>query len=152
MNWKKSHRIVALSITIPLLFIALSGVVLQLRNQFEWIQPETISQKLDPLQSYISIEAATRGISIENVEQIILRPAKGNLSIRLKDGLEIQMHPQTGAILKKSMRRTNLLIDLHQGSWLGNIGQYGIHFITGILLFFLIISGIMIYPFPRIRR
>jgi uncharacterized iron-regulated membrane protein len=152
MNWKKSHRVVAIAITLPLILIALTGIVLQLRNQFEWIQPETISQKIDPLQPYISFEAATKGVPLENVEQIILRPAKGNLSVRLKDGLEIQMHPQTGAILKKSMRRTNFLIELHQGSWLGNIGQYGIHFITGVLLCFLIFSGIMIYPFSRIRR
>ena len=149
MNWRKPHRVVALATTLPLLFIALSGVVLQLRNQFEWIQPSTINGKLVHAAPFITVEKAISGIRTEDVDQIIFRPSKGNLAIRLKDGMEIQMHPQTGEILKKSIRRTNLLIEIHQGSWLGPWGQYLIYFVTGIGLCFLIISGLLIYPFSK---
>jgi len=65
---------------------------------------------------------------------------------RLKNGEEIQMHPQTGEILKKAMRRTNFFIDLHQGTIAGDIGQYLIAFPTALGLVFLLISGLIIFP------
>lgn len=151
MNWKKSHRYVALAATLPLLVIALTGVILQLRNQFEWIQPITISNKLEKNNPLLTLEKAMAGLNPEEVDQVVFRPAKGSLSVRLKDGVEIQMHPQTGVVLKKSLRRTNLLIELHQGSWLGPAGQYLIHFMAGLCLCFLIFSGIKIYPFKSRR-
>lgn len=151
MNWKKNHRNVALVVTLPLLMITLTGILLQLRNQFEWIQPVSLINKLELNVPLISIEKAMTGLNPAEVEQVIYRPSKGSLAIRLKDGVELQVHPQTGLILKKAVRRTNFLIELHQGSWFGQIGQYFIYLLTGIGLCFLIISGLKICTFSRRR-
>lgn len=150
MSWRKLHRIIGLVILLPLTMITVTGIILQLRNQFEAIQPATLKNKLSgaPIYSYEKI-LDTFGAS--NVEQIIFKPSKGSLVVRLNDGDEVQLNPETGEVLKKAARRTSFLIELHQGSWMGKFGQYGIHFVSGLGLFFLIVSGIIIYPFKRKR-
>ncbi len=149
MNWRKQHRVVAIVITLPLIVISLSGIVLQLRNQFETIQPKAVSAELTSGASFVTFERIIQDHGGDNIDQIILRPGKKNLSLRMKDGMEVQIHPQTGEVMKKAMRMTNLLIDIHQGTWLGAFGQYVLHLPTGLGLFFLIISGIVIYPFKK---
>lgn len=151
MGWKKLHRYIGLIIALPLAVVALSGVVLQLRNQFEGLQPKTLKLEIQQGAPFLTLEKILESLGPENVEQIIFRPKKGNISVRLHDGNEVQLHPQTGEVVKKAPRRMNFLIELHQGSWMGPFGQYGVHFLSGLGLFFLIVSGLMIYPYKRRR-
>lgn len=149
MNIRTYHRWIGLLITLPLLVIVLTGLVLQLRNKFEWIQPTSLSAELSSDGRYLTYEDILQRYPVQNVDQIILRPGKKNLSLRLKDGQEIQLHPQTGAVLKTAIRRTNFLIDLHQGSFFGAFGQYVLYLLTGLGLLFLILSGLLLFPFKR---
>jgi uncharacterized iron-regulated membrane protein len=155
INWKdfmklrKWHRWIGLAITLPLILITFSGIVLQLRNQFEYIQPTSIKSEISVNTPLITLESAQRIAGNEKIEQIVFRPEKGNLSIRLTSGEELQIDPHKGNILKRAMRRTSLLIDLHQGTWLGKFGQYFIHLLSGLGLATLIITGLFIYPFKR---
>ena len=146
MNWRKLHRIVALIIVVPLSVTILTGLVLLMRNQIEWIQPKTVGTQevVDtPMLAWESLVNRPEG----DVEQIIYRPKKHNISIRLTDGRELQVHPQTGETLKLANRNTNWIIRLHEGSWLGTFGQNFIHLIAGLGLAFLVISGFIIWPF-----
>lgn len=151
MSWRKWHRVVGLIILLPLVVVTVTGILLQLRNQFEYLQPATIKNKLDPKLALYSTEKLLEEYGAKNVDQIIVKPGKGSLVVRLTNGDELQLHPHTGELLKRAQRRTNFLIELHQGSWMGPIGQYGIHFVSGLGLFFLIISGLVIYPYKRRR-
>jgi uncharacterized iron-regulated membrane protein len=145
---RKYHRIISIFIALPFSIILLTGLVLLLRNQFEFIQPEAIKMEKNSSLNYLTYEQIIEktGAPQEQIDQIILRPKKFHLAIRLKNGEELQMHPQTGEILKKAMRRTNFLIDLHQGSLAGDFGQYFIAFPTALGLVFLLISGLIIFP------
>lgn len=149
LGWRKLHRIVALIILLPLMIVSVTGVVLLVRNQFEFIQPSAVKSTPVEGSQLLTFESITEQFGKENIEQIIYRPGKGSMAVRLTDATEVQIHPQTGEVLKSAKRRTNFLIDLHQGSWLGAFGQLGIHMITGLGLVFLIITGIIIYPFKR---
>lgn len=151
MKWRKWHRWVALATLLPLIMIAVTGVILQLRNQFEFIQPSVLKNVLDDERPLLSLEEVLKKYQDQGVEQIIFRPSKGAMAVRLQGGSEVQIHPQTGEELKQAMRRTGFLIDLHQGSWLGSFGQYGLHLLGGWGLIFLLVSGIIIYPFRRKR-
>lgn len=148
MNIRKQHRYVALLIALPLIFISVTGVILLYRNQFEWIQPKSVSSTLELGKSLLSFEEISSKVG-PGIDQIIYKPSKGNLAVRMKSGLEYQLHPQTGEVLKKAERRTAFLIELHQGSWLGPFGQLFIHGIAGFGLIFLIYSGFVILPFWR---
>lgn len=151
MNWKKSHRVVALTITTPLLMIVLTGVVLQVRNSSEYLQPSLIENGNRPPSAIIPLEALLKKYGEKNIDQIIYRPKKNLILVRHHSGLELQLDPTSGAILKEGVRRTNFLIELHQGSWLGRVGQWGIHLLTGLGLLYLIGSGLVIYPRKRGR-
>ncbi len=149
--WRKLHRYVALAVLIPMTIIAVTGTVLLYRNQFEFIQPSSVKSESVEGSQLLTLESITEQFGKENIEQIIYKPSKGTLAVRLIDATEAQIHPQTGEVLKSAKRRTNFLIELHQGSWMGAFGQLGIHFLGGLGLIFLIVSGIVIYPFKRKR-
>lgn len=142
MNLRSAHRKVSLAILLPLSVIILSGLILQLRNQSEWIQPKTVSA-IGPLEKVMGPEEVFQKLNLtsQEIEQYIYRPAKKNISIRLVNGEEIQLNPSTGEVMKRAQRRTNFFIDLHQGSILGPFGQYGLYLMSGIGLLFLLISG-----------
>lgn len=149
ITWRNLHAYIGLVAALPLLLIVVTGLVLQLRNQFESIQPKTVAMKLEEGKTLLTMEDVIRKFPPGKIDQIIYRPSKGNYSIRVKGGDEIQMNPQTGEVVKDLPRRSGLLIDIHQGSWMGPVGQYGVHFLAGLSLVFLLISGVMIFPFRR---
>jgi uncharacterized iron-regulated membrane protein len=146
---RRLHRLIAVVILIPLILITLTGLVLLLRGEFEFIQPKSVPLKLEHQVSLMGLQELTERFQDQSVDQIIWRPQKNSLVVRLQNADEIHLHPQTGEVLKTARRRTNFLIELHQGSWLGMFGQYGVHFLCGLGLLFLIISGVLIYPFKR---
>jgi uncharacterized iron-regulated membrane protein len=152
MKWRTWHAYVGLVAALPLLVIVVTGLLLQLRNQFESIQPKTLTLKIVEGKSVLPMEEVLAKFPQGNVEQVIYRPKKGNYSIRLKDGSEVQMHPQSGEVVKDSPRRSGFLIDIHQGSWLGPLGQYAVHFGAGLSLIFLLFSGVLLFPFRRWSR
>ncbi len=148
-TWRKLHGYVALVILMPLLLTALTGIILQLRDQFEWIQPAPVKSQAVTGTPLLTLGEIIERFKDQGLEQIIYKPAKGSLVVRLQSDTEVHLHPQTGAVLKQATRRTTFLIELHQGSWLGKFGQYGVHVTTGLGLLFLIVSGVVIYPFKR---
>ncbi|HXH74740.1 MAG TPA: PepSY domain-containing protein [Bacteriovoracaceae bacterium] len=147
MNIRKPHRIVAVSILIPLAMMSITGLMLLMRNEIEWIQPKTVTAAAVTGQM-LAPEHVLK-LAGPGVDQIIYRPGKNNISVRMVDGMEAQYHSQTGELLKNAPRRSGFLIELHQGSWMGPVGQYGIHLMSGLGLVFLLISGMMIWPFGR---
>jgi len=150
-GWRRLHRIVALIILLPLIIVSVTGIVLLVRNQFEFLQPATVKSEPVSGSQLLTFESIAEEFGKDKIEQIIYRPGRNSMVVRLNDDTEVQIHPQTGDVLKTAKRRTNFIIELHQGSWMGAFGQLGVHMITGLGLFFLIISGIIIYPFKRKR-
>ncbi|MGE3608412.1 MAG: PepSY domain-containing protein [Bacteriovoracaceae bacterium] len=148
---RRFHRVLSITIALPFLIILLSGIILQLRNVIPFVQPKSVKMErveLMPLKTFEEIISASK-VNKEDIDQIIYRPNKFHLALRLKNGHEIQMHPQTGEVLVSSPRYTAFLIELHQGSIWGKLGQYGIILPTALALILLIITGILIYPWKR---
>ena len=147
LQLRRWHRIVSVIIAAPVALIIMTGLVLQLRNQFEGIQPATVKTEKTN-QPLLTLEELISKVS-GPIDQVIFKPEKHALAIRMKDGTEVQIHPQTGEILKSAPRRTNLLIDIHQGSFLGAWSQFGLFILAGWGLLFLLVSGLLIYPWKN---
>lgn len=147
LSIRKFHRQLSIWVAVPILIMVSTGIILQLRSSFEWVQPTVVKTNILPNQSPLSLEQIIEklGERKKEIEQIIYRPEKNNVSVRLKGDLEVQLNPQTGEILKEAKRRANFLIELHQGSFFSKYGQFGIFFPSGIALMLLIITGIVIY-------
>lgn len=146
---RKLHRQLSIWIAIPFLIVLVTGIILQLRNTFEYLQPAVVKATALPNQPVLSIEQIIEklGDRKKDIDQIIYRPAKNNVSVRLKDEIEVQLNPQTGEILKEAKRRTSFLIELHQGSFFSKYGQFGLFFPSAFILLFLLVSGVILY-FP----
>ncbi len=149
--WRKWHAYLGLLAALPLIVTAITGVMLQLRSRIEWIQPSPVPVILEAGKSYLSVEDVMAKFPGQ-IEGLSIRPGKGGFQLRLKSGNEVQLHPQTGEVLKDSPRRSTLLIKIHEGSWMGPFGSIGIHFVSGLILVFLVISGIVLFPWKRWRR
>lgn len=151
--WRKYHRIVSLIVVLPFALVLITGIILQIRQQFEVIQPKAVKMEQIEGKSLLSLDEMVKasGEKPSNIDQVVWRPGKFHLAMRLKDGREIQMHPQTGEILKDAKRYTNILIELHQGSFFTQWGQYLIFLPAALGLLFLIVSGMVIYPWRKQR-
>lgn len=141
MNNRKLHKNLALLSALPLIVIVVTGILLQVRREFEIIQPKLVSSEITQTK-LITLEEIAAKHSDKQIDQIIYRPTKKNIAIRYSNGDERQIHPVTGEIIKEAPRYTTLLIKIHQGSWLGSWGEYGIHLPAGIIFLVLIITGL----------
>lgn len=151
---RKFHRVLAIILALPFALVLLTGIVLQLRNVIPSIQPQSLKmERLDgmALKSFEQLIQMSN-VPQDQIDQIIFKPNKFHLAIRLKNGQDLQVHPQTGQVLHSAPRYTAFLIELHQGSYWGKVGQYGIIFPASIGLVLLLITGIFIYPWKRSLR
>ncbi len=151
MKLRKWHAYLGLLAALPIIVTAFTGVLLQLRSKVEWIQPSPVPVTLETGKSYLSVEEVMAKFP-DQVEGMSIRPGKSGFHLRLKNGNEVQLHPQTGEILKDSPRRSTLLIKIHEGSWMGPLGSLGVHFVAGLILVFLVISGLFIFPWHKWKR
>ena len=55
---RKWHRRIAVIISLPLIVVIMSGIVLQFRSVFNWIQPKTISRTHIESAPIISLQDA----------------------------------------------------------------------------------------------
>ncbi len=147
MNWRKYHRIISIMVALPFFIVLISGLLLQVRQQVEFIQPKALSASKIEGKSLLTVSEIIQfaGVRAEEIDQIIFKPGKFQLSLRLKSNEEIQLHPQTGDILKRAPRLTNFLIEIHQGSYFTEWGQYLVFLPSALGLLFLLISGLVLY-------
>ena len=152
MKWRKWHAYLGLIAFLPLLATSLTGVMLQLRSKVEWIQPKPVPVVLEEGRPFIPVEEILKKYPQGTVERFMYRPGKSGYVLGLKNGDEVQVHPQTGEVSKSAPRLSTTLIHIHEGSWMGPFGTLFIHFSAGLIMIFLLISGVMIFPWKRWRK
>ena len=129
---RKTHAWGAIIIAVPLGLVIVTGLLLQVKKQFTWVQPtELRGQKGDPTLTMEQILTACRGIpespiqSWNDIDRIDLRPAKGMLKIKAWDHTEVQLDARTGEVLQVGFRRSDIIESLHDGSWFGEWTKLG---------------------------
>lgn len=155
------HRQAALLAALPLLITILTGLLLLVRGDFDWIQPKArtgSTQLVSPRLSFDSLLAQLRkhpqaGVqSWKDVSSVTFNPAKGIFQVRLKNNYEAQFDAQSGQTLAYRFRTSSLLTELHQGSFFHPLAMKLIFLPSGLLLLLLWGSGMVMYLFPALRR
>lgn len=147
---RKAHRWTAIVISIPMLFIILTGIFLQLRKPVDWIQPPTAkgSQKYEPtvvLEKVLSSVESVPAMQVtgwSDIKVMDLRPNKGIIKVRNFNELETQVDATTGDVLQTAQRRNDFVVKWHDFSawnarlWLGLPVRLGFLalFLTGVWL------------------
>ncbi|MGI9519275.1 MAG: PepSY domain-containing protein [Pirellulaceae bacterium] len=152
---RKLHRWGALLICIPLLLVVISGLLLQVKKQWAWVQPPTQSAgHSDLIVSWDQILDTARSIEeaqIEtwsDVDRLDVRPGRGLIKLRSKNRWEVQIDSASGEVLASAYRRSDLIESLHDGSFFGDYAKLGIFLPAGILLLGLWLTGVWLWYLP----
>lgn len=147
-NLRIDHRWIAILITIPLLITTITGVLLLLRQQLDWVQPSSLKQAhvvqwatMDSVLDSITHNKHTKIKSWKDISSVIYKPSKGTIQIRTKKKILIQLNGASAQVLSVKPRRTGWLIQLHEGSYWGKDIRRYIFLPAAIGLLFLLISG-----------
>lgn len=166
---RKIHRITASFLSVALLIVAVSGILLGWKkNSNGYLHPVSqtgtttdLSQWL-PLDSLRAIaittlhETGRKGLS-EELDRIDIRPDKGMVKFVFQHHYHgIQLDGATGKVLSIENRRSDLVEDIHDMSFLDHIlGIDGEIFkliyttFTGLSLLLFTVTGIWLRYFPR---
>lgn len=156
------HHWGAIIISLPILIIIITGVLLLLKKDFNWIQPATVKgQGAVPIVSYQQILDTSRSVveaeitDWSDIKKMDYRPSKGLVKVISRSNWEVQIDLSNGQLLNKAFRRSDIIESIHDGSffhdkvklWLFLPAAFGLFvlWITGMYLFF-------IRQFPKKRR
>lgn len=156
---RKLHRWGALLTCAPLAILLVSGVLLQLKKEWSWIQPPTLrGQGQELTLGWDALLAATMSVpeaqvrSWDDIDRIDVRPGRGLLKVRCNNRWEVQLDGETGAILSFTYRRSDLIESLHDGSWFHDRVKLWIWLPMGFILCGMWGTGVYLWLLPHLFR
>ncbi|MBO6513263.1 MAG: PepSY domain-containing protein [Phycisphaerales bacterium] len=163
MNLNKAnrllHRWATVFVVLPVLVMLLTGLLLQFKKQSSWIQPPTQRGVGDvPTIGFEEILRVAQDVDeagIENwsdVSRLDVRPDKGVVKVRSISSWEVQIDLQTGDVLSSSIRRSDFIESLHDGSFFGEWVKMGIFLPAGVLMILMWVTGVYLFALPYISR
>jgi len=156
---RQLHRIGALVSALPVLIVVVSGLFLQLKKDWAFVQPPTAHGSSGTLQvDWDTILAAAASVeeagitTWDDVDRLDVRPAKGMLKVRGKNRWEVQLDAATGEVLQASYRRSDLIESIHDGSFFSEGAKLWVFLPAAVVLLGLWISGVYLWLLPHLVR
>jgi uncharacterized iron-regulated membrane protein len=157
-----THKWTGIILSVVLANIAVSGFLLLIKKDYDWIQPTTQSGVQGSPEDFLCIDQVLERTYatghqafrwIDDIDRIDFRPGKRVHKIHSKhDHWEIQVDAVNGAILSTATRTSDWLEQLHDGSlfgaWVHDWAMPAVPF--GLL--FMIGSGLFLWLAPKWRR
>ena len=156
---RKIHRIGSIAIALPLVIVIVSGILLQLKKDSDWVQPPTIKTSVrEPSLSFdqvIPIVANIEGINIkswDDIDRLDVRPSKGVIKVRGRDHWEVQLHAKSGEVLQVAYRRSDLIESIHDGSFFHDKLKLWVFLPSGVILLLLWGTGVYLFVLPYLLK
>jgi uncharacterized iron-regulated membrane protein len=156
---RKVHYWLAAVIALPLIVIAITGSILQLKKHWAWVQPpEQRGSTNHPTVELSGILAALKSdpsLQVEHwghVKRIDVRPDRGVAKAWLHTDYEAQVDLGTGRILQVAYRRSDWLESIHDGSIFGDVVKLGLFWPTAIGLVLMWLGGVWVFLWPILNR
>lgn len=154
---RRLHRWGAIAVALPFLIVIGSGLLLQLKKQFDFVQPPerkgtarelatslTLPQILERVQQVP--EAGIR--SWADVDRVDIRPSKNMMKVVSMTRWEVQVDLATAEILQVAYRRSDLIESIHDGSFFHPLVKLGVFFPAGVVVFCLWVTGMYLWALP----
>lgn len=152
---RKVHYWASIIIAIPILIVIVSGILLQTKKQFAWIQPPELQgagkSPSISLAQVLEISKTVPEAQIKtwnDIHRLDVRPSRGMLKVWSKTNWEIQIDTETGTILQTAYRRSDIIEAIHDGSFFHENIKLFIFLPAGIILLILWITGIYLFVLP----
>jgi hypothetical protein len=159
---RRVHYWIAFGAGLPALVIIASGLLLQLKKHWSWVQPAefrgTGTTPQISLQHIFEAVASEPGMNVRawnDVNRVDLRPGRGVAKVWLHSGWEVQVDLGTGRVLHTAYRRSDLIESMHDGSFFaGDWTKLGVFLPAGVALLALWVTGLRMWwvPFAAKRR
>lgn len=156
---RRTHRWGAVLVGLPFLVVIASGLLLQVKKQVPWVQPpEQRTAAKVPLVDWSVVLAAAQahpeaGVrSWDDVERVDVRPSKGLMKVIAKSRWELQVALDDGRVLQAAYRRSDLIEQLHDGSFFGDPAKLWIFLPSGVIVFGLWLSGLYLFLLPMLTK
>jgi uncharacterized iron-regulated membrane protein len=153
------HRYGAILFAAPLLVVICSGVLLQLKKEWAWVQPPTMrGSGSTPSVSWDAVLAAVRSVpeaeveSWDDIDRLDVRPSRGVLKVRCHNHWEVQLDAATADMLSSTYRRSDLIESIHDGSWFHERVKLWLFLPTAAVLLGLWGTGIYLWLLPLLVR
>lgn len=153
---RKVHYWASFIVAVPLLVIILTGLLLQSKKHWTWVQPAeqrgssttpaiSLDQILDSVRAVPELNAKTW----DDVNRMDVRPGKGMVKVWLQNGYEVQVDLATAEVLQVAYRRSELIESIHDGSFFGGDWvKMGIFLPAGMTLLLLWLGGMWMWWVP----
>ena len=163
-NWnkwtRKTHYWGSFVVLFPVLTIIVTGIFLQLKKDVEWIQPKTTTGQIsnNPSISFEQILNISKTIkeaeinSWDDIDRLDVRISKGIVKVRSNNRWEIQIDTYSGKVIQVAYRRSDIIEQIHDGSWFHDKAKLWIFLPSGIILFVLWITGFYMFLLPYIIK
>jgi uncharacterized iron-regulated membrane protein len=176
--FRKLHFWGALLIFIPIMVVIMSGILLQVKKEVEWIQPSTIKgsgfhssttliailDSVNQARTSPALVADTDaemtmipdtqvGIDWTHIDRFDIRPSKNIAKVRLNSGWEYQVDLATHQVVKISYRNSDWIEALHDGSWFHDSAKLYVFLPVALILLALwFTGGYLVYITLRNKR
>ncbi len=156
---RKLHRWGAILIALPFLLVIGTGLLLQLKKEWAWVQPpSTRGQGKTPVISLDAVLQAARSKpeaevqGWDDVDRVDVQPSRGVAKVQAKSRWEVQVDLKTGEVLQVAYRRSDLIEALHDGSWFHDNAKLFIFLPSGVVVLGLWVTGIYLFFLPHAVR
>jgi uncharacterized iron-regulated membrane protein len=159
INWRvwmrKGHRWGAILVALPFLLVIVTGLLLQVKKEWPWVQPP--SQRGKGKVPTISLEAILEAAksrpeagvqSWSDIDRLDVQPRRGIVKVRARSGWEVQVDLQTAEVLQVAYRRSDLIESLHDGSWFGDGVKLWVFLPAAVVVLGLWVTGIYLFFLP----
>ncbi len=152
---RKLHRWFSIAICLPLILVICTGLLLQLKKHWGWVQPPTrsgigeeIALSFDDILEISKRYPQAEIADWSDVDRLDVRPNKGVVKVRCNNRWELQIDLASGDLLSSAYRRSDLIESLHDGSWFSDLAKLLIFLPNGIVLLFLWFTGLYLWYLP----
>lgn len=157
---RQVHYWIGFAAALPLLVMIGSGLLLQAKKQWAWVQPaERRGTGTVPALDLEGILASLRTVpdmqvrDWDDVNRLDVRPGRGVVKAWLMNGYEVQVDLGTGRVLQTAYRRSDVIETIHDGSYFGgDWTKLGLFLPAGVTMLVLWLSGLWMWWVPFIAK
>lgn len=157
---RTAHNWLSIIVALPIILILVTGILLVLKKDFDWIQPQshrgqslaTPTLSMTDILTRVTATPQAENLKWHQFERIEFKPSKGIMKFITRDLWEIQVDSTTGNILSVEKRRSDLIESLHDGTFFGRSVKYFLSFPTAIILLIISLSGLYMFFYPILKR
>jgi len=157
-----THKWIGIALALIFTCSAVTGFLLIIKKKVDWIQPATQTDSDGRVEDFISLgelfdtvlsQDHTDFQSLADIDRVDYRPSKRVFKVLSKHHhSEIQVGAVTGEVLSVSQRPSDLLEDIHDGSFFGSWAHDWLLPAAAIGMLFMVISGLWLWVEPTVRK